>query len=128
MIKPTIMLVDDDVDFVETHKLLLEKHDYSVEVAYNGTECLQKLSDGLKPNLIILDVIMSTPSEGFDVARKLKAEDETKSIPIIMLTSVGEGFTFKYQPDENWLPVDLFLEKPVPPDQLLMEIRKAMEL
>jgi len=128
MRKLTIMLVDDDVDFVETHKLLLEKHDYEVEVAYDGTECLQKLSDGLKPALIILDVIMSTPNEGFEVARKLKGDDATKEIPIIMLTSVGEGFTFKYRPDEKWVPVDVFLEKPTPPDELLMEIRKAIEL
>lgn len=128
MTKPLVLLVDDDVDFVETHKMLLEKHDYLVETAYNGTECMNKLEGGLKPNLIILDVIMATPSEGFEVARKLKADKTTKRIPIIMLTSVGEGFTFKYQPDENWLPVDLFLEKPVPPDQLLKEIRKAMDL
>jgi len=128
MRKLTIMLVDDDVDFVETHKLLLEKYDYEVEVAYNGTECLQKLADGIKPALIILDVIMSTPNEGFEVARKLKGDDATKEIPIIMLTSVGEGFTFKYRPDEQWVPVDVFLEKPTPPDELLMEIRKAIEL
>ncbi len=126
MKKPTVLLVDDDEDFVETHKLLLEKHDYYVQVAYNGAECMQKLSDGLIPDLIILDVIMSTPNEGFDVARNLKNSDKTRLIPIIMLTSVGEGFTFKYRPDETWVPVDIFLEKPVPPDQLIRQIRKAM--
>ena len=128
MRKLTILLVDDDVDFVETHKLLLEKHDYNIEIAYNGSECLKILSDELRPDLIILDVIMSTPNEGFEVARKLKGDDDTKEIPTIMLTSVGEGFTFKYKPDETWVPVDIFLEKPVPPDQLLIEIRKAIEL
>jgi len=126
MKKPTILLVDDDVDFVETHKLLLEKNDYEVEVAHNGTECMKKLADGLAPDLIILDVIMNTPDEGFDVARTLKNGDKTRFIPIIMLTSVGEGFTFKYRPNETWVPVDLFLEKPVPPERLISEIRRAM--
>lgn len=126
MEKPIILLVNDDVNFVEAHKLLLEKHDYDVEVAYNGAECMQKLSDGLKPDLIILDVIMSTPGEGFDIARNLKNGDKTRLIPIIMLTNAGEGFTFKYRPDETWVPVELFLEKPVPPDQLIRAIRKTM--
>jgi len=127
MRKLTILLVDDDVTFVETHKILLKRHNYHVEVAYNGSECLKKLSEGLEPDLIILDVIMDTPSEGLEVARKLKAAETTKDIPIIMLTSVGEDFIFKYQKDETHLPVDLFLEKPVSPAQLLDEIRRTIK-
>jgi len=127
MRKFTILLVDDDVNFVDTHKLLLKKHNYRVEVAYNGSECLKKLSDGLEPDLIILDVIMDTPSEGLEVARKLKATEALKDIPIIMLTSVGEDFIFKYQKDETHLPVELFLEKPVSPAQLLDEIRRTIK-
>ena len=124
MRKFTILLVDDDATFVETHKILLKKHNYNVEVALSGSECIKKLSNGLKPDLVILDVIMDTPTEGFDVARKLKANNNTKDIPIIMLTNVGEDFIFKYHPDETGLPFDLFLEKPVLPELLLSEIRR----
>ena len=127
MVKQTILLVDDDVDFVENHKLLLERNNYNVWVAYNGTQCVEIIEEKGNPDLIILDVIMDYGSEGFDVARKLKSEERTQHIPLIMLTSVGEGFAFKYKPDETWLPVDVFLEKPTPPDKLLLEIRKAIE-
>lgn len=127
MTKPTILLVDDDTTFIENHKLLLERNNFNVWVAYNGTQCMEILEERGNPDLIILDVIMDYGSEGFDVARKLRNDEKTKHIPLIMLTSVGEGFAFKYKPDENWLPVDVFLEKPVTPDKLLMEIRKTID-
>jgi CheY-like chemotaxis protein len=127
MVKQTILLVDDDVNFVKDHKLLLEKNNYDVWVAYNGTQCIEMLEERGNPDLIILDVIMDYGSEGFDVARKLRNNEKTKHIPLIMLTSVGEGFTFKYKPDETWLPVDVFLEKPCPPDKLLGEIKKTID-
>ena len=127
MVKQTVLLVDDDVNFIEDHKLLLERNNYDVWVAYNGTQCIEILEERGNPDLIILDVIMDYGSEGFDVARKLRSQDKTKHIPLIMLTSVGEGFAFKYKPDENWLPVDVFLEKPCTPDKLLLEIKKAID-
>lgn len=125
--RQTILLVDDDADFTANNKLLLENHNYNVWVAHNGTQCMEIIEKQGNPDIIILDVIMDYGSEGFDVARKLRADENTKDIPLIMLTGIGEGFTFKYKPDETWLPVDVFLEKPIMPDKLIMEIQKAME-
>jgi len=120
-----VLIVDDDADFVEVNKMVLEGNGYEVVCAYNGEEGKQKaLAE--KPDVIILDVMMTTKTEGFDVARELRQKDETKKIPIIMLTAVNQEVPWKFGPDEVWLPVDEFLEKPVKPDTLLAAVKKAV--
>jgi len=64
-------------------------------------------------------------SESITVARRLRANDETKGIPIIMLTAVNQEVPWRFEPDDIWLPVDVFLDKPVSPERLLAEARKA---
>ena len=125
--KKKVLLVDDDADFVKMNGVTLEANGYEVISACNGAECLEK-ARAERPDLIILDVMMTTDSEGFGVARKLRKECEaTKDIPIIMLTSVHQRYPFDFGPDETWLPVQTFLDKPVPPDRLLREVRAHLE-
>jgi CheY-like chemotaxis protein len=123
--KKNILVVDDDADFVEVNKLILEKNGYEVTAAYNGQECLDKLRVK-KPDLIILDVMMTRSDEGFDISRDLRNSEQTKNIPILMVTSINDTVPFKFGPDETWLPVDDFLEKPVKPEQLLDEVSKMI--
>jgi DNA-binding response OmpR family regulator len=120
-----VLLVDDDFDLVEMNKLVLEKNGYAVITAYSGKEGLKKARTE-KPQLIVLDVIMATKSDGFDTARELRKGDDTKAIPLVMLTSVNETVPFRFEPDAVWLPVDAFLEKPLKPQQLLAQVRKAI--
>jgi CheY-like chemotaxis protein len=124
--KKTVLLVDDDADFVEMNRVVLENNGYRIVVAYNWTECLEKVRSE-KPDLIILDVMMATQSEGFNVSRDLRNSEHTKNIPLIMVTSVNETVPFKFEPDDTWLPVDTFIEKPIAPERLLAEVNKRLK-
>jgi CheY-like chemotaxis protein len=116
-----VMLVDDDADFVEMHKAVLEENGYAVTVAYNGNECVKKTRQE-NPDLIVLDVMMTTHSEGFNVSRDLRNSEKTRRIPILMVTSINDTVPYKFEPDETWLPVDSFVEKPIEPQALLEKV------
>jgi two-component system alkaline phosphatase synthesis response regulator PhoP len=120
-----VLLVDDDADFIAMNKVLLEQHSYEVLVAYNGTECFDKVRENI-PDLIILDMMMTTRNEGYGVSRKLRSSKLTENIPLLMLTSVNTVLPIKLEPDEKWLPVDLLIEKPVEPELLLEVIREML--
>jgi len=122
----TIMLVDDDTDFVDMNKAVLEAQGYEVAVAYNGIECLDKVRSS-QPDLIVLDAAMSTLSDGFRVARELRNSESTSAIPLLMVTSINKRFGSDVGPDDKWLPVDAFIDKPVEPQRLLDEIEKLLE-
>ena len=82
--KAKILIIDDDVDFVEATKIVLESKPYEVVVAHEGEEGLRKVVEE-KPDLIILDVIMPI-KDGFTVAEQLKKDPQLSKIPVIMLT------------------------------------------
>ena len=121
-----VMLVDDDEDFIEMNKAILEANGYCVAVAYNGMECLSKVR-AVKPDLIVLDAMMTTLSDGFNVSRELRNCELTEGIPILMVTAISSRFASKFEPDETWLPVDAFIEKPVAPQQLLEEVNRRLQ-
>lgn len=125
--KNKILVVDDDVDFVEATTTLLEAKGYDVVSATNGEEgyTMAKVE---KPCAMLLDVMMTHDSEGFDVARKLKEDPATKAIPVIMITGIrkSKALPFTFEPDEDWLPVKVVLEKPVKPDDLLKTVKEAV--
>ncbi|MCY3024318.1 MAG: response regulator [Planctomycetota bacterium] len=122
---PTVLLVDDDVDLVQINKLLLEKEGFTVLVAYDGEECKAKALEA-RPDVIVLDVMMKTDTEGIHVARELRAREETKTIPIVMLTAVKERIPWRFEADKEWLPVDDFLAKPATPKLLIDAIRQVL--
>jgi len=121
-----VMLVDDDPDFVEVIQTLLESQDLDVVTAYSGAEA-RETAPVEQPDLIVLDVIMETRTEGFDVARWLRERDDTRAIPIVMLTAVNQEVPWRFEPDDVWLPVDTFLDKPVSPERLLAEVQRAIK-
>jgi len=123
-----IMIIDDDVDMVEAEKMVLENNGYEVFSAFDGEEGFKKIKEEI-PDVIILDVMMVTPEEGFQVAYQLKNDTSLAAIPIIMVTSVSEvtGFSFDPKKDEDFLPVQQFLEKPIKPEVLLAAIDKALK-
>lgn len=114
-----ILLVDDDVDFVDGLRIALGKAGFEA-LSASGTKEAMKVLGSEDIALVILDVMMSTPDEGFRLARSLRADGRTRRIPIIMLTAVNEanaqkGLVFRYSErdrDETWLPVDRFIDKP----------------
>jgi CheY-like chemotaxis protein len=120
-----VLLVDDDADLLSMNRTALEGKGFAVETAMNGKDGIKKAQEG-RPDVIVLDVMMSTNSEGFDTARSLHKIEETKRIPIILLTSVNSTVPFKFEPDETYLPVSVFMEKPVKPEALMKEISKLL--
>jgi CheY-like chemotaxis protein len=121
----TVLLVDDDADFVEMNRILLEQNGYQVRVAYSGRQCLAEVA-ARRPDVIILDMVMESRDDGFEVSRELRNSEHTKGIPLIMITSVNDRIPFHLEPDRTWLPVDALLEKPVEPQLLLTIVGRAL--
>jgi len=134
MERPKILVIDDDPDAVELMRIALEANGYEVFSASNGTEGLREVK-AILPDLIILDVMMDTTTEGFQVSYQLRSHDphseyrEFSTIPIIMLTGISRKMHMKFsiQTDGEYLPVDEFLEKPIQIDPLLEKIRHLLQ-
>jgi CheY-like chemotaxis protein len=125
-----ILLVDDDIDFVFIQKAMLEKEGFTVVTAGDKHAGFERARSE-KPDLAILDVMMNTDQEGYEMAREMRKDEALKSIPIIMLTSVDAitGLNLKEMAkDPKWLPVDAYLEKPVQPQKLIAEIKRLLNL
>lgn len=122
-----ILIVDDDKDFVKSVQDLLENEGYLVHKAYGGKEGLE-LARKERPDLMILDVMMTHNTEGFEVSREIPTIPELKDMQVIMLTGITKemNLPFKFEPDETLLPVGTVLEKPVAPEKLLSEIKKQL--
>ena len=121
----TVLLVDDDADFVEMNRMLLEQNGYAVRVAYSRRQCLAEVT-ACRPDIIILDMVMEGREDGFNVSRELRNSEHTKTIPLVMITSVNDSIPFHLEPDHTWLPVDALLEKPVEPQLLLTVVDRAL--
>jgi len=122
-----VLLVDDEVDFIEINKVALENKGYKVVAAYDEKEALEKALKE-KPDVIILDVMLKRKTGGFNVARELRKYEEIRNTPVIMLTAIRERMDIqeKIEPDKEWLPVTEFLEKPVPPDKLIEKVADVL--
>jgi two-component system, OmpR family, alkaline phosphatase synthesis response regulator PhoP len=116
-------MIDDDPEFVEAISNLLDAKGYDVHTASNGKEGIEK-AKAQNPDIILLDVMMTTKDEGFNVARGLHDNEQLKDTPIIMMTGIRRemNLPFGFEPDEAWLPVRKVLEKPVKPEVLLAAI------
>lgn len=124
----TILVIDDDPDFVDTTKLILETEQYKVNVAYDPEEGFARLEEEI-PDIILLDVMMGTGADGIKFAKKIKKDARFDKIPILVMTSITEqtGFSFPKDPKHpKFFPIDKFLEKPVDPKVLLEEVGKLL--
>jgi len=125
--KAKILLIDDDVDFVEATKIVLESKPYEVVVAYEGEEGLRKAREE-KPDLVILDVIMPV-KDGFTAAEQLKKDPQLNKIPIMMLTAFAEkgGETSIATSRGLTLEAEDYIDKPVSPEELLRRVEKHLK-
>ena len=120
-----ILIVDDDPDFVEATRIVLEGAGYDTVSAANGDESLRVVR-AEKPDLIILDVIMSTILDGLNVSQQLQGDPEYKDIPIIMVTSIANTDYAALFPTDEYVHINTFLTKPVLPDRLLREVKRLL--
>jgi two-component system alkaline phosphatase synthesis response regulator PhoP len=125
--KAKILLVDDDLDFLEMHKAVLKNRGYDVLTATSGNEGLEKVRADM-PDLIILDLMMEKHDSGFAFSKEIKNDPLFKNIPILMVTAVAEatGYRFSLEEDGYWMKTDDFIEKPVMPDVLIGKIEKLL--
>jgi len=124
--KAKILLVDDDADFVESTKIVLESKPYEVIVANNGDEALRKAREE-KPDLILLDIIMPV-EDGFSAAGHIKKDPNLSSIPLLMLTSYATKGSGTGIPRSRGyeLEAEDYINKPVIPEDLLDIVAKYL--
>ncbi|MBE3072203.1 MAG: response regulator [Acidobacteria bacterium] len=117
----SVLIIDDDADFVRAIGGLLTSVGYTVESAGNGREGLN-LAKTIQPDLILLDVIMTERTEGFFTLQQLRSVPALRHTPVIVVSSIyTDQPLFKVNPEAGWLPADLFLPKPVDPARLIQE-------
>jgi DNA-binding response OmpR family regulator len=120
---PKILIVDDDPDIVEAGRLVLEREGYEVESAPSRAEGMKRIEE-VKPDLLILDVMMEEPDDGLRMAREIRKAGHT--FPIIMLTSVNAAMGLNIDKDEEMVPVEEFQPKPVDPQTLIAKVKKLL--
>jgi CheY-like chemotaxis protein len=119
--KPKILLVDDDVAFLKATSLMLEHAGYDVLTAADGRSGLAAARQH-RPDVVVVDVIMRRPDEGFALARAIRADEDLSQVKMLVLTAAGERYQMLFEPDEQWLPVAKVLEKPTSGNELAREI------
>lgn len=121
-----ILVVDDDRDFIKITRMILESHNYEVISATSGEQGLEVMRRE-KPDLVLLDIMMSYIMDGLDVRRRM-AEDETlRHIPVIMVTSLTSTRTHGEMPSHDYIPDSPWLNKPIDPDVLLAQVKAMLE-
>ena len=120
---PKILIVDDDPAIDEAGRLVLEREGYEVEEAPNRAAGMKKLEE-VRPDLLILDVMMEEPDDGLRMAREIRKAGHT--LPIIMLTSVNAAMGLNIDKDDEMVPVDEFQPKPVDPQTLIAKVQKLL--
>ncbi len=118
-----ILVVDDDPDFVEIIRTVLLKEGYSVDTAANGDQALARIR-AEKPDLIVLDIMMSTILDGVNVSHVLHEDPELSKIPLIMVSSIASTEHAEVFPTDEYLHVDRWLSKPIQPQELVKAVKR----
>ncbi len=125
-----IRIIDDDEELAENIALVLKNEGHSVDILTDTENAVEKLIQNT-PDLLILDVMFpENPAGGFDLARKLRETQETKDLPVILLTAVNQEFPMDFSAkdiDNTWMPVQDFIEKPVDIPQLITKISNLLQ-
>ena len=117
-----IAIIDDDPDILDVSNIVLTSKGYEVVTALNPDDGYKLIKDQ-KPDLIILDVMMNEPDDGFFLAQKLRREKI--DTPIIMYTSVSKALGINFG-KSDMVPVDEYVEKPISPDELIEKVQKLL--
>jgi len=125
MSRDTVLLVDDDPVFVDAVAAVLKTR-FDVMIAADGEEALERLAER-RPSAIVLDIMMTYQSEGYDLASTLKKNPETASIPILILTGVDKTFELRSRMEGSWVEVDHFMAKPPDFQKLLDALQRLIE-
>jgi CheY-like chemotaxis protein len=124
-----ILIVDDDYDFLEINRHILERAGFRVATAASPTQAMDRIA-AETPDLVITDLMMSEVDSGFSLARRLRDDPRTAAVPIIMSTSVttalGLDFTPHSADDLASMKVDAYFDKPLDPVALVAKVRELL--
>jgi CheY-like chemotaxis protein len=119
---PLILVVDDNLDAREMYAMYLQYQGFRVIEAVNGHEAIQH-ARAKRPSLVLMDASMPQ-MDGWDAVRELKADDRTRTIPVLMLT--GHAYD-EHRMKAASIGADGFLAKPILPDELARQVRRVLE-
>ncbi|MCD6302046.1 MAG: response regulator [Anaerolineae bacterium] len=121
-----ILVVDDDPDFLEATRMVLEPAGHEVITATDGDEGLER-SRAKEPDLVILDVIMSTVLDGLNMSQRMSQDPDQADIPILMVTSIANSDYRELFPTDEYIHIDDFVSKPIAPDDLLNRVERLLK-
>lgn len=120
-----ILVVDDDQDFVNAVRMVLEKEGHTVISAASGSAGYQRVQED-QPDLVILDVMMDTVLDGLFMSRRMYEDTATFNIPIVMVTSIASSSYAELFPTDEYLHVRAFMSKPISPAELIKQVNKFL--
>jgi CheY-like chemotaxis protein len=120
-----VLVVDDDPDFVRVTSKVLGSAGHEVVSAANGAQALKTMRQD-RPDVVLLDIMMSYILDGLDVSREMAEDPELKDLPVIMVTALTGVRGTQAFPADEYVPVDQWLAKPVAPDTLLARVSEAL--
>ena len=120
---PKILIVDDDPDFVVICRTVLKAEGYEVLEAANGSQALEMMRQD-KPDLVLLDVMMSTTLEGVDMSKEIESDPDLRGVPVVMVSSIATSEYASEFPDDEHIPIDAWISKPIQPAVLLKTVRR----
>lgn len=120
-----ILVVDDDPEFVEITRTILEAHGYEVASAGNGELAMAEMRQH-RPDLVLLDVMMSSMLDGLEVSHEMREDPDLKNVPVIMVSCIITSPHASLFPTDEYIPIDGWISKPMDPDDLLKKIRRLV--
>ena len=120
-----ILVIDDDPIFSKSARAVLESHGYQVDTARNQEEALARMGQE-KPDLVLLDVMMNWVLEGVTISQEMMSQKDLQHIPIIMVTSIRDSDYRGMFPQDQYLHINSWLDKPCSPETLVAEVEKTL--
>lgn len=124
--KGLILVIDDDPDFVEITRTVLEKDGFDVISAVNGDQGLIRIRNE-HPDLVVLDVMMSSVLDGVSVSAAMREDEDLRQIPLVMASSIAQSEHADQFPTDEYMHVDAWLSKPVQPSELLSTVNRLID-
>jgi CheY-like chemotaxis protein len=118
-----VLIADDDPDFVEILTMILKKEGYETDSAASGGEALSKMRAS-RPDVLLLDVMMSTVLDGVNVSFEIAQDPGLKDIPIVMISSIPDSPNAAQFPTDEYIPISAWITKPIQPEQLLKTVKR----
>jgi CheY-like chemotaxis protein len=120
-----VLVVDDDPDFVEIVRTILLADGHEISTAANGDQALKRMRED-RPDVILLDMMMSYVLDGLDVTRKMWQDPKLRKIPVIMVTSLTATREAAVFPSDEHMSIDDWISKPVRPSDLRKRVNELL--